>query len=148
MWSQVFSSLATPVIAASVAYIAWRQWRTAHLAMRERLFDRRFQVFDDVHRALSRTLASGDFGPEECAILDQARQKAVFLFGKEIQQHLLELRKFGNQLHALEARLRTALPQEERLDLLERRGQVFNLLSEQLDPLHDQFRAYLAFDKI
>jgi hypothetical protein len=52
-----FQTFTTLILAGIGAYIAWRQWRTAQDRLILDLFERRFQVFQDLTRTVSATFA-------------------------------------------------------------------------------------------
>lgn len=82
---QILSILATPSIAIAVAIIAWRQWETAKQKLMLDLFEKRMQIYSMVERA--RQLILQETGPvdrETIALLQEAQDKAKFLFGPEI----------------------------------------------------------------
>ncbi len=85
-WGQIIS---TAIIGTIVAWIAWRQWKTAHEKVKLDLFDRRFAVFMDVREIVSQ-------GGMRDRLSDQGLPNEVvargrFLFGPEILKQLEEL---------------------------------------------------------
>lgn len=55
-------------LTATVAYVAWQQWRTARNKLKADLFDRRFAAFEELRRTVS-TFRNLQHMPEADAIL-------------------------------------------------------------------------------
>ncbi|MGP1358171.1 hypothetical protein [Roseicyclus sp.] len=102
-WTEWLSALGPAIIAAIVAFIAYRQWRLAQETLREKLFDRRLALFKDVHLITSELLQIGD--PERTAVyrLQAAWQTSKFLFGPEISDYIQKLIDSVIELQSLEA---------------------------------------------
>jgi hypothetical protein len=75
-------------IAAFAAMIAYFQWRTAHQRVVLDLFDRRVQTFELAERACGSIISSGKASMEELRQLHQAKGKARFLFGDDVNSYL------------------------------------------------------------
>ena len=94
MTAQIVQALTTLVLGIVAGYIAWRQWRTSQDRVVLDLFDRRFQVFQDLTRAILAAMNKPD--PEvfpDLANFDVAIEKARFLFGPEVHSYLIDVRK-------------------------------------------------------
>jgi hypothetical protein len=89
----IIQALTTLVLGIVAALIAWRQWRTSQDRVVLDLFERRFQVFQELGRAIS--AAFNKLNPEasDLANFDVATEKARFLFGAEVHSYLIEVRK-------------------------------------------------------
>lgn len=94
IWVQVASALSTPAVALIVAWIAWRQWRTAREKLVLDLFEKRWEIFHVAEAAVGLVIRDGD-ARENDAIRDVAvlRSKASFLFGDEVEKYLGDLQK-------------------------------------------------------
>jgi hypothetical protein len=106
--------ITTSVVGLIAVYIAWRQWRTAHDRLILDLFERRFQVFQDLTRTVSAAVNKPHVEINDLADFDQATEKARFLFGpevhgylREVRRHLVDLISFGRALHEMDGAQRT-----------------------------------------
>ena len=63
-WVDVLAALLTPLIALLAVAIAYQQWRLNRANLRERLFDRRFELFKASQAFLSEILAKATFDDE------------------------------------------------------------------------------------
>jgi hypothetical protein len=110
---QAFATLTTGFLAVCAATIialrqialAKQQTRLSELTLKEKLFDRRFQIYQDVHRSLSSILSDNpidvDRSPSDdpidvgtvYATLDDAAIRARFLFDYTVERRLYTLRR-------------------------------------------------------
>jgi hypothetical protein len=97
-WLQAFTTLILGLVAG---YIAWRQWRTAQDRLVLDLFERRFQVFQELTHATRDALGKSRVSVQDLANFDAATEKARFLFGPEIHSYLGEIRSRVIQVIAL-----------------------------------------------
>jgi hypothetical protein len=87
---QAFTTL---VLGLMAAYIAWRQWRTAQDRLILDLFERRFQVFQELNRAILRGAEKAKLDVQDLVNFNTAAEKARFLFGPEVYNYLTESRE-------------------------------------------------------
>jgi hypothetical protein len=89
-----FQTFTTLILAGIGAYIAWRQWRTAQDRLILDLFERRFQVFQDLTRTVSATFADKpNVEVQDITKFDTAIERARFLFGPEVHSYLTASRQ-------------------------------------------------------
>jgi hypothetical protein len=84
--------ITTLVVGLVAAYVAWRQWRTAHDRLMLDLFERRFQSFQELTQVVSTALSKPHPDANDLADFDRASQKARFLFGPEVYAYLGQMR--------------------------------------------------------
>lgn len=102
---RIVAALGPLLIGASVAYIAWRQWRTAQDKIILDTFDKRFAVFMDVRRLASIYLQMKDLPPEESSLPNEIVAKGRFLFGDDVNKILNEIYQLSNKVgHDITAR--------------------------------------------
>jgi hypothetical protein len=88
---QAFTTLVLGIVAA---YIAWRQWRTSQDRLVLDLFERRFQVFQELTRTIATAFNSKpNVEFQDLTSFDTATEKARFLFGPEVHSYLAESRQ-------------------------------------------------------
>ena len=66
-WIEYVRAFGPAIIAVFVAYIAYQQWQVNRAVLREKLFDRRFELFKDTQRFLSAILRDGELKGEALA---------------------------------------------------------------------------------
>lgn len=94
-------------LTATVAYVAWQQWRTARNKLKADLFDRsRFAAFEELRRTVS-TFRNLQHMPEADAILALA-PTFQYLFGTPVSQDVLQLG--GSAMLIAQIRRDLALP--------------------------------------
>ncbi|MGJ3258210.1 MAG: hypothetical protein ACFE0S_01285 [Rhodospirillales bacterium] len=138
--TNIFLSMATLVVAGSVAVITYQQYWVNRLRLRHELFDRRFEVFKAAQRFLSEIMREGrltdDGLANEYPKFIDAWQRSRFLFNNEIADYLDSIGK-----RALQLRL------HDRRDRHEEEASDLEWLTQQTTVLFEKFRPYLAFPK-
>lgn len=81
---EIFRLLPATIIAASVAYIAYMQWRTAHTKLILELFDKRLEVYEGVLEANAKATANEENMRDAHFALFDLRSDAAFLFGEDV----------------------------------------------------------------
>jgi hypothetical protein len=85
---QISSGLLTPVIAGLGIFIARQQLITNKGTLKEKLFDRRLEVFQDVQIFLTEIMRDATVKDSTWPSFHQAKQRASFLFGDDIKNIL------------------------------------------------------------
>jgi hypothetical protein len=89
----IIQAVTTFVLGIVAGFIAWRQWRTSRDRIVLDLFERRFQVFQELTRAISDAFHKPHVGVPDLANFDGATERARFLFGPEVHSYLIEVRR-------------------------------------------------------
>lgn len=104
-WLELLRALGPLIIGIVVAYIAYQQWKVNQTALREKLFDRRFAVFEAVRDALAESdnqkLLGGEEAKPVLANLVLAQSAAVFLFEEDVQSEIKGIRANIQELKTL-----------------------------------------------
>ena len=79
------STLSVLVIGGIGAYIAWRQWRTAHDKLKLDLFDRRLTAYRKLTDAVDPVVRSGKITFPDATNFAHAMYGVRFLFDKETE---------------------------------------------------------------
>lgn len=118
----IFADLATPAIAAIVAIITFRQYLVSRDQIRHQLFERRFEVYKKTQIFLSNIMQEGTLKEEALPDFYDGMQKAKFLFGKDVNIYLEDIKKsaFAGELR---------------------------WISEQIGQLHVKFGRYMNFTR-
>ncbi|MCZ4352104.1 hypothetical protein O4H61_06205 [Roseovarius aestuarii] len=143
-WLEYIRALGPAIIALFVAYVAYQQWRTNHDGLREKLFDRRMDVYNQVHSALARVLREG-FPAQgvETELLD-AWRSSKFLFDDDVPDYIDKLRKavYDGQFYNSQARNND----DRRGEHVDKEHKKFQWLLKQFDPMHQMFAKHLKFN--
>lgn len=140
---EFLQALLTPLIAMYLAYIAYRQWRTNNDNLRERLFDRRMEVFDMAFDAISTVLREGLQETSAERTLAIAWQKSKFLFGPDVTNFLDEARNNilkGNMYYKL-----LDAPNQDRADIADKEYSCFQKVTKDIEKMWAVFDPYLSF---
>jgi hypothetical protein len=147
LWAQYAQAAALVALAIIGALIAYRQWRTAHNALRLSLFDRRFKIYVDALTFIGNVLQRGYPENEDYPILLRARDRAQFLFGPEVVACLRNVNDTAAALRATHQKLQSARG-EARQAASDDNHALF-LKFTQLDAnLTTLMRAYLRFSQV
>ena len=90
-WVCVSIALQPPIIAIFGVWIAYSQWRVNKANLKERLFERRWKVFKQTQNFLFEITGKIPIPGESIARFSDTHQKARYLFGKPMQDYLLEI---------------------------------------------------------
>jgi hypothetical protein len=147
-WTEYLKALGPTLIAGIVAYVAWQQWRVNRAALREKLFDRRWDIFKETQAFLSAILTAGKVPDDELARYFDTCQRARFLLGEELSDYLEEIRKRAINMR-MHGRKREGLePGEERSRHVDGEYDELHWLTKQLGEIFNKFMPYLSFSDI
>jgi hypothetical protein len=104
----VLQALSVLVIGGISAYIAWRQWRTAHDRLKLDLFDRRLAAYQRLKDAVAPINASGKVTNEDTDRFARAMYDMRFLFDKETDTCVDEIYHAMLEKHAIDAQAERA----------------------------------------
>ncbi|APZ54987.1 hypothetical protein Ga0080574_TMP4653 [Salipiger abyssi] len=144
-WTNYFSSLAPTFVALIVAYIAFQQWQTNRTSLRERLFDRRLEIFEETHTFLSEVIHKGTISETSIFRFHAAIHKGEFLFESDVISYMNEIRIASVKLLEHETIAREATNKEERQENIKRKYEKLGTLDEKIENIFDVFRPYLHF---
>jgi hypothetical protein len=122
-WIQLLQALAVPAIALLAAVIGCFQWRTAHQKVVLDLFDRRMVTYTALREVVAMVRASSSAAtPDNSLKFLEALDRAQFLFGREIVEHLEKIYHAINDIHdALAERKDLAAGSEQKENLARER---------------------------
>ena len=145
-WVTTLSALLTPTIGIAVAYIAWRQWRTAHDKLKLDLFDRRIAIHGAVKNLLSSLMTHGKVGDDQLAHFLKGTRQARWLLNSEMVQYFdKEIWTKACHLQELEAIL-DGLPQgDERSSNVRKQREIRDWLVNQMGIVDEKFDRFLRF---
>lgn len=136
----------TLVIGGFAAYIAWRQHITAREKLKLDLFEKRYQVFQNLEPYFSDIIRQGVVKDAGVDILIKAIHHSKFLFGKDVQKALddlynktISLEEYNDQLNG-----EFANQDDRKKTKINRRKLISEILQERKN-LMAIFRKYMSF---
>ena len=144
-WIEYVKAFGPAIIAAFVAYIAYYQWRLAQANLRERLFDRRMNLYERVHRILGSIMSSGVASDEVIFDLGLCWRESRFLFGTEIPEYIEKIRNCAIDIQTHRNSLHSGLTADERSMHVKKEAEHKKWLVKQFEPLAMIFMPYLGF---
>lgn len=150
-WLQVLSpavtGIGTILIAAIVASIAYRQWRTANAKLALDLFDKRMAVFSDVDQAAKLVAGHGGARNNDAAALAlQAWRTSTFLFQNDLRAHLESIVDQILAIEAAENMLEAPENEEVRQQHIKAKWDGVKAIARLRKGLPNQFAPYLRMD--
>lgn len=122
-WIQILQALLTPAIAIAVGVIGFLQWRTSHQKVVLDLFDRRWQVYVNLHNLAAAI-------EDEHRDYDGFRQRGHgswmmtrFLFGKDVTTEVDEFWTLVESLENIERKMHLYNENSEKLAELQKNNQ-------------------------
>lgn len=148
---ELTKNVATLIIGAIVAYIAYQQWRTNRDKFILDRYDRRIRIYLEVQRLCWRIIQDPAIPAEDLAGFRAATAEAYFLFGPQIMRYLEEMHQRGVHLALLNTQYRDAtqaIPRGyDHRQVVEGRQQELTWFAEQYDAAKEQFRPYLDLSR-
>ena len=141
IWLQIFLALLVPFIGF---WIAYRQYRTAREKLRLDLFDKRYDVFVQAEKFVQNVLHTGLPEHNHFGQLWEARGKARFLFGEDVEIALKDIHELAAKLRAL----RQTIDDRENVErnaVVNRITEIESDLQKKYEVLPDVFSSYLRF---
>lgn len=138
----------TIVIAAFVAYIAWKQYLTAKLKLTLDLFDRRYKVWRALEDFLLVLIRRADVSDDDFRRFVMDTGDAAFLFPEDVPEYLQLVRERAAQLQYWKREYRSAY--EAKSDDYDHRSVVDGIhkeltwLTGQIEPAREHFKKYLS----
>jgi hypothetical protein len=85
-WVTILSGLLTPVIAIAVAFIAYRQWRTAQNRLRLDLFDRCLAIHTEALEIIAK-IVTHQFDTTDLTKFEPAVRRSKWLMDKDLERY-------------------------------------------------------------
>ena len=125
----VLQALSVLVIGGIGAYIAWRQWRTAHDKVKLDLFDRRLAAYQRLRDAVAPIAASGKVTLEDADQFARAMYDMRFLFDKETETCVDEIYRAMLDKHTIDTQLERTRARNKEKALL-KSGELFKRITD------------------
>lgn len=147
---ELISSALTPIIAITVTYIAYKQYKIDKDNLRLALYEKRFKVYQSVRGVISYLSVDSDGGNEEYYKFLESIDEGEFLFDNEISEYLENIRLKVIRLKILEKKLKESPLQvgDERTKFVNEEEELVKWFSDQIKTAKELFSKYLSFDII
>ncbi|PAM73162.1 hypothetical protein CEK00_04765 [Stenotrophomonas maltophilia] len=99
---KLFTAGGQLAVAIAVAYVAWRQAKTARNKLKVDLFDKRFALVKELRRRIDRIRAE-QIGAEDFLTLPELAREMEYLFDSAVKKNCETLVGFLTKLHRLQA---------------------------------------------
>jgi len=144
-WAIPMSLTAIALVAILGTYIAWNQWKTNHDILRERIFDRRFEIFKATQSLISRIAKDEGISWHSANELSDIAQQARFMFREKDAQYFDLLRQNALALARLTADT-DAVRMVGHANHKEERHRLCRWFNEQVEELFSRMSKYLLFE--
>lgn len=145
-WLTVLKTLPTPIIAMIALYIAFMQWRNARRKFVLDLFAERVSVLRDFETACAKALSSGKATQEAFGLAFSAKDRARFLFGRDVVDALDGIWKDITWRSVFTDDVIDSYSQADRQNHLVAKYEMFKRMSTFLQNSTDLFKPYLLLD--
>lgn len=145
--TKVIEPILVIVIAGVVTYIAWQQWQTNRLRLKNELFDRRMKYYEAARDFLVSVGVNARVKEEEFKKFLIQIRSSRFLFGKEIEAYFDTVRKVATDTLVAHAEFQNLPQGVERSKLVKNHSANVQWLVDQHEPLAEKFDQYLKIPK-
>lgn len=148
-WVQIVQALGPSTIAAAAflitAYIAWRQWKTAHDKLRFDLFSRRYAYFLASREFLGSIMRKANMTDEAFSRFIVGTEGYEFLLTNDQIDFVNNVRMSATRLRALIDELDVA-KEEQRKDLIDKKYKELAFLNDSFSSMVRVFSSSLRFN--
>lgn len=134
-WIDFLAAVLSPVIAITLGYLTFHQYKLEKQKHRLELYDRRFAVFEEVNKFLSEIFRNGKTDFFKLSNLLHQTNQSKFLFDDEISQYIDSLYMRGIDFVMIDEQLNG----HDKLEVGPERTELAHTNSEHLKFFVDQF---------
>ncbi len=147
---ELISSALTPIIAVTVAYIAYKQYKIDKDNLRLALYEKRFKVYQSVKEILAEASINPPVNIEAFSKFLTNIDESEFLFDNEISEYLENIHMKVIHLNNLEKKLKEShLPVgDERTKFVNEEEKLIEWFQTQFKIAKELFSKYLSFEII
>jgi hypothetical protein len=142
---QTLLTIASLIVAASVALIGFQQYRLASAQFKLELFDRRYAIYKATQKYLSIILREAHVDYSDSVQFLSETQDALFLFGPDVAKYLESIYKQGIELCSTAHQFEPLPVGTERSRIVEKNADLLSKLTSELTRLKKVFEPYLTF---
>lgn len=140
----ILAALLTPIIAILLVYIAWQQWNTNRNKLKLDLFDRRFQILENVRKFIASILTSGtvEHGPDIQFLRDTKSARFLFQDDAKILSLTKEIYDKAIELQTLIEKQKGSSGQTL-VNNLNKQNEIKEWYAKEITTIDDIFKKYL-----
>jgi hypothetical protein len=146
---KAFGTIGVAVVAACIAGgIAYRQWQTAHAKLVLDLFDRRFESYLALNTAIAGILSVGAGNADVGMKMEffRAKERAKFLFGRAVNEHLQAVDRDIGSLLGLQFEVR--MSEHSKIEAaLDRQTEIMQRLGDFFVEIDSLVAPYMTMDQ-
>lgn len=147
-WTAYLTAFSTPTLAVVAAFIALRQWFTAHNKFKLDLFDKRYKIYEEAKAFLASVFTSGRVTQEALFKFMGNTREAKWLFNDDVATFLrTQIYNKALDIQQLEAELEGVPVGEERSQNLKKQRELKDWLRRQFDLLDEMMGPFLQIDQ-
>ena len=94
----ITATLATPIIALIVVFIAYQQWKTNDRRLKHEMFDRRYRVFEAAQNFIITALRDLTIEQKDLKVFYAEKLGAGFIFDADVEKYLNTMFEKATQL--------------------------------------------------
>ncbi|MEM6484526.1 MAG: hypothetical protein AAF662_06025 [Pseudomonadota bacterium] len=138
----------TLALAVIVALITYGQFQTAKLNLKHQLFEKRYEVYEQITAFLADAQISGrvDSGREIELLRETKRAYFLFSGNADVKNLISDIYSHAVNLQALDAELQGEPPGAGRTENVEQQRQIKEWMQESLNSMESRFEKYLKLE--
>jgi hypothetical protein len=141
----VLQALSVLVVGGLGAYIAWRQWRTAHDKLKPELFDRRLAAYRQLNDAIAPIVRTGKATSDDAMRFQRAMYDMRYLFDKWTEDRVRDVYLAMTAKAALDAQLEKA---DDREKAVQKSGELFQSIIDGITKdVPERMEKFMRFDR-
>ena len=143
LWFQIVQSLLTLLLAGSVGYVAFRQWRTSHERAVLDLFEKRWETYIALRAAVGEVLRTGTAPANTSFKFLSTMDRAEFLFGSEVNVYLRKVYKLLIDLDFANTMIADTAPGQGQAGHAQKRYDILMALSKFYVTINPLMKPYM-----
>lgn len=145
-WTGMVSALAIAIVAVIGAFIAWNLWHTNREILRERLYDRRYILFEASQALITEIIEQGGLTWNDVNRFDTIAQQARFMFSKDDAEYFEQLRRKAAELAQITSLTDSQLRSQASIQREEQQV-LCDWFNDQVEEVFLRMNKYLLFDR-
>ena len=145
-WTGVVSSLGITIVAVFGAYIAWNLWKTNENVLREKMFDRRYELTQTTQALIAKIVADGSISWRDANRFTEISHRARFLFSGDDAQYFDLMRRKAAELATLTAAV-DGKRASQVVDEVAAQGALCDWFDTQVEEVFSRMDKYMRFER-
>lgn len=146
-WTEYLKAVGPTLIAVFIAYVAYQQWQVNRANLREKLFDKRFAVFEQTQMLLTSVVREANASNDAIEKFHSAPKLGRFLFGNDIHEYLVDILRRAHKLQMYHSQLEERPVCDDPISVAKQHSDELRFLIKQFEVFPEKFEPYLGFEK-